>query len=63
MKESYPVEVAEYAEAVGISDEHVFSWWTAHVLKKRQRIIAAVNKDQGAQNCGRSPGFGQGKWE
>ena len=26
MKESYPVEVAEYAEAVGISDEHVFSW-------------------------------------
>ena len=44
MKESYPVEVAEYAEAVGISDEPAFSWWTAHVLKKRQRIIAAVNK-------------------
>ena len=34
MKESYPVELAEYAEAVGISDEHAFSWWTAHVLKK-----------------------------
>ena len=44
MKESYPVEVAEHAEAVGISDEPGFSWWTAHVLKKRQRIIAAVNK-------------------
>ena len=44
MKESYPVEVAEYAEAVGISDEPAFSWWTAHVLKKRLRIIAAVNK-------------------
>ena len=44
MKESYPVEVAEYAEAMGISDEPVFSWWTTHVLKKRQRIIAAVNK-------------------
>ena len=44
MKESYPVEVAEYAEAVGISDEPAFSWWTAHVLKTRQRIIAAVNK-------------------
>ena len=44
MKESYPVEVAEYAEAMGISDEPVFSWWTPHLLKKRQRIIAAVNK-------------------
>ena len=44
MKESYPVEVSEYAEAVGISDEPAFSWWAVHVLKKRQRIIAAVNK-------------------
>ena len=44
MKESYPVEVAEYVEAMGISDEPAFSWWTTHVLKKRQRIIAAVNK-------------------
>ena len=43
MKESYPVEVAEYAEAVGISNEPAFSWWTAYVLKKRQRIIAVVN--------------------
>ena len=44
MKESYPVEVAEYAEATGISDEPAFSWWTTHVLKQRQRIVAAVNK-------------------
>ena len=44
MKESDPVEVAEYTEAVGISDEPALSWWTAHVLKKRQRIIAEVNK-------------------
>ena len=44
MKESYPVEVAEFAEAVGISAQHAFSWWTAHVLKKRQRIIGAFNK-------------------
>ena len=26
MKESYPIEVAEYAEAMGISDEPAFSW-------------------------------------
>ena len=31
IKESYPVEVAEYAEAMGISDELAFSWWTTHV--------------------------------
>ena len=44
MKESYPVEVVEYAEAVGISDNPGFTWWTTHVLKTRQRIIAAVSK-------------------
>ena len=38
MKESYCIEVAES------SDEPAFSWWTVHVLKKRHRIIAAVNK-------------------
>ena len=38
------MEVVEYAEAMGISDEPAFSWWTPHVLKRRQRIIAAVNK-------------------
>ena len=31
MKESYPVLVVEYAEAMGISDEPAFSWWTTHV--------------------------------
>ena len=44
MKEPYPVEVAGYTETMGLSDEPAFSWWTTHVLKKRQRIIAAVNK-------------------
>ena len=44
IKESYPAEVAEYVEAMGISDEPAFSWWTIHVLKRRQRIIAALNK-------------------
>ena len=44
MKESYPVEVAEYAEAVGICDEPTFPWRRAYVLKKIWRIIAAVNK-------------------
>ena len=32
MKESYPVEVAEYATAHGIQDEHTFAWWAKAVL-------------------------------
>ena len=44
MKEAYPVEVAEYAKAVGIQHEPAFAWWTDHVLKKRDRIIAKVTK-------------------
>ena len=44
LKESYPVEVAEYATRTEIDDQPAFSWWTRRVLKKRDRIIAAVNK-------------------
>ena len=44
LKESYPVEVAEYAVVNKISHEPAFSWWVPHMLKKRDRIIAAVNK-------------------
>ena len=44
LKESYPVEVAEYAKATGIDHEPAFAWWTPHVLKKRDRIIAKVTK-------------------
>ena len=44
VKESNPVQVAEYARANGIDDEPAFAWWVPHTLKKRDRIIAAVNK-------------------
>jgi len=43
VKESYPIEIAEYAMAQGIDHEPAFAWWTSYVLKKRDRIIAAVN--------------------
>jgi hypothetical protein len=42
LKESYPVQVVEYALAAGISDEPAFKWWVPHVLNKRDRIIAKV---------------------
>ena len=42
MKESYPVEVAEYAVTQGIQDEPAFSWWTPQVLRRRDRIICCL---------------------
>ena len=44
MKESHPVEVAEYARARGIDKEPAFKWWVPHTLKKRQVILAALKK-------------------
>jgi hypothetical protein len=42
LKESYPVEVAEYAKANKISDKPAFAWWVNEVIKRRNRIIAKV---------------------
>ena len=40
IKESYPVQVAEYAVSSLISEEPAFAWWASSVLKKCNRIIA-----------------------
>ena len=42
IKESYLVEVAEFALATRISMEPTFAWWVPFVLKKRNRILAKV---------------------
>ena len=42
VKESYPVQLAEYAYQKRISHKPAFAWWVPHVLKKRDRIIAKV---------------------
>ena len=44
MKESHPVEVAEYARARGIDKERAFEWWIPHTLKMRQVILAPLKK-------------------
>jgi hypothetical protein len=44
LKESYPIETAEYAKIIGINHEPAFNWWVPHVLKKRDRIIPLVKK-------------------
>jgi hypothetical protein len=43
LKESNPVDVAEFAKAQGIADEPAFAWWVPYTLKKRNSIIAAIN--------------------
>ena len=43
LKESNPVQVAEYAIARNIGEEPAFAWWVPYVLRKRDVIISAVN--------------------
>jgi hypothetical protein len=44
LKESNPVEVAEYAATKSLLNTPDFIWWSPHVLQKRTRIIAAVTR-------------------
>ena len=44
MKESHPVEVAEYARARGIDKEPAFELRVPHTPKKRQVILAALKR-------------------
>jgi hypothetical protein len=44
LKESHPLETAEYAVTIGIDHEPAFNWWVPYVLKKRNRIISLVRK-------------------
>lgn len=40
MKESHPLQIAEYAVAMGIDHEQGINWWILHMLKKHDTIIA-----------------------
>ena len=44
LKESNPIKVAEYSVARGINKEPAFRWWVGYTPKRRDGIIAAVNK-------------------
>jgi hypothetical protein len=44
LKESHPLEIAEYAVTQGIVHEPAFNWWVPHVLKKHDPIISLVHK-------------------
>jgi hypothetical protein len=44
LKESNPVEVAEYSATKGLLSTPAFVWWAPYVLQKRTRIIADGTK-------------------
>jgi hypothetical protein len=41
LKESNPIEVAEYAIANKLVSEPAFNWWVPYLIKKRDRIVKA----------------------
>jgi hypothetical protein len=42
LKESYPVQVTEYAVVNKIAEQQAFAWWVPYVLRKREWIIQKV---------------------
>ena len=42
IKDSYPVEMAEYSVENMISHLPAFAWWVPHTLRKRDRIVAKI---------------------
>lgn len=44
VKESFPIELAEYAIANKINDDPAFIWRVQILLKKRDQIISAVKQ-------------------
>ena len=42
LKESHPVQVAEYAVNNQLVEEPAFAWWVKDVLRRKDRIISAV---------------------
>jgi hypothetical protein len=42
LKESNPVQIAEYVTARNIADKPAFAWWVPYVLRKQDVIVSAV---------------------
>jgi hypothetical protein len=42
VKDFYPIELAEFAKALGIADEPAFAWWAPHTLRRRNVILSTV---------------------
>ena len=46
VKKSLPVQTAEFTDMQGNDYEPAFNWWVKHVLKKRDKTIASIWKQQ-----------------
>ena len=44
LKESHPLQVAEFPFAAQIADEPAFNWWVSWVLKRRDRVVSQVKR-------------------
>ena len=44
LKESYPIQVAEYAVGQDLTHEPTFAWWVQKFLQKRDHIVSAVKQ-------------------
>ena len=44
LKDSHPIECAEYSVSQGLLNDPAFNWWVGFVLKKQERIISLVKK-------------------
>ena len=44
LKESHPVELAEFSRARGIDSEPAFAWWVPYTLRKRDVILSSIKK-------------------
>ena len=42
LKESYPVQTAEFSVSQKIHNEPAFKWWVPYTLKKRKVLVSAV---------------------
>ncbi len=42
LKESHPIETAEFAKARGIADEPAFAWWVPYTLRRRDIILSKI---------------------
>ena len=42
VKDSYPIQLAEYAKLNGITEEHAFGWWVDFVLNRQKRTLAKI---------------------
>ena len=42
LKQSFPVQVAEFAIRQNLADKPAFRWWVQDTLKRRDRIIKAI---------------------